>query len=306
MCRAPTKENTVPLIDLKKHDRYDYSPIVERADFTWPGEKRLAVCICNNIEVFSFLAGLGSDSASTTAPQTTRNYAWRDYGNRVGQWYLFDLLDEFGFPASHNINSMLFDECPQITDRIKARGDEFIGHGRTNAERQDVLVEREEAALIGEATNAIKERTGQQPAGWLGPYLAQSAVTLDLLKEAGYSYTLDWAADDQPFWMKTRSGPLLSVPYSIELNDSPTLVFRQQGAADFEKMMIDQFDEMLHQSRKWPLVYTIVIHPFIIGQPFRLKALRRAFEHINKSRDSVWVATPGRVAAHYAKVCPPK
>jgi allantoinase len=294
----------MPLAQLAKHTRYDYSPLPTRPDFRWPGDKRLAVCICNNIEVFSFLSGLGSDSTSLTAPQTTRNYAWRDYGNRVGQWYVFDLLEEYGLPASHNINSMLIDECPQIVTRIKERGDEFIGHGRTNAERQDVLSEQEEKQLIVESTQQIKRYSGKQPDGWMGPYLAQSAVTLDLLKEAGYKYVLDWPADDQPFWMRTRSGPLLSVPYSLELNDSPTIVFRQEAAANFERMITDQFDEMLLQSGKYSLVYTLVIHPFIIGQPFRLRALRRALAHIMKSRDDVWITTPGVVAEHFAKVVP--
>ncbi len=284
------------LISLKRHGRYDASPIVERPVFDWPGGKRLAVAICNNIEVFSFGDGLGSDSASLTAAQTSRNYAWRDYGNRVGQWYLFDLLDEYGFPASHNFNSLLFDEYPQIADRILQRGDEFVGHGRTNAERQDALDEAEERDLIQEASAAIARYTGKPAAGWLGPYLAQTPVTLDLLKEAGYRYVLDWPADDQPFWMRTRAGPILSVPYSIEVNDSPTMVFRQQGAIDFERMMIDQFDEMLLQSAKWPLVYTIVLHPFVIGQPFRLRALRRALEHISTSRADLWITTPGRIA----------
>ncbi|KJS11040.1 MAG: polysaccharide deacetylase [Hoeflea sp. BRH_c9] len=292
------------LINLKQHDRYPYSPITERQDFNWPGGKRLAVCICNNIEIFSFLSGLGSDSASLTAPQTTRNYAWRDYGNRVGQWYLFDLLEEYGLPASHNFNSLLFDRHPQIADRIIARGDEFIGHGRTNAERQDVLSEADEKRLIEESRDAINAYTGSRPTGWLGPYLAQTPVTLDLLKEAGYQYVLDLPADDQPFWMRTRSGPLLSVPYSIEVNDSPSMVFRQESAMSFESMMIDQFDEMLLQSKKYPLVFSIVLHPFVIGMPFRLRALRRALAHITQHRDELWLTTPGQVADHYARVCP--
>jgi hypothetical protein len=151
----------MPLTQLNKHNRYDYCPLPNRPDFSWPGDKRLAVCICNNIEIFSFLSGLGSDSSSVTAPQTTRNYSWRDYGNRVGQWYMFDLLDEYSLPASHNINSMLINECPQIVERIRQRGDEFIGHGRTNAERQDALSEQEEKQLIA----------GPPPArygGWCG------------------------------------------------------------------------------------------------------------------------------------------
>ncbi len=295
----------MPLIDLAHHNRYDYKPLVDRPDFTWPDGKRLAVAICNNIEVFSFLSWLGSDSASINAPQTSRNFAWRDYGNRVGQWYLFDLLDQFELPASHNFNSLLFDACPQIADRMLKRGDEFVGHGRTNAERQDLLPEEEERKLILEATEAIERYTGRRPRGWLGPYLAQTHVTLDLLKEAGYDYVLDWPADDQPFWMRTRSGPLLSIPYSIEVNDSPVMVFRQQGAADFERMMIDQFDEMLLQSRKWPLVYTIVLHPFVIGQPFRLRALRRALTHIMASRDELWIATPGEIAAYFQSIQSP-
>ena len=294
------------LITLKTHDRYDYSPLPQRPDFAWPGGKRLSVAICNNIEVFSFRDGLGSDSAQVGAPQTSRNYAWRDYGNRVGQWYLFDLLDEMGLPASHNFNSLLFDHCPAIADRMIARGDEFIGHGRSNAERQDVLPPAEEEALIREAYDAITAYTGKAPAGWLGPYLAQTDITLDLLREVGFSYVLDWPADDQPFWMRTRSGPLLSVPYSIEINDSPSMVFRQQSAMAFESMMIDQFDEMLLQSRKWPLVFTIVLHPFVIGQPYRLRALRRALTHILKSRDELWITTPGEIARHYASECSAK
>ncbi len=290
-------------MELPKHDRYDYSALPSRPDYSWPGGKRLAICICNNIEQFAFLSGLGSDGTQAGAPQSTRNYAWRDYGNRVGQWYMFDLLDEMGVPASHNVNSTVLDACPEIVERIKVRGDEVIGHGRTNAERQDVLPEAEEARLIEEASEGIAHHFGERPAGWLGPYLAQSPVTLDLLKEAGYAYVLDWPADDQPFWMRTRAGPILSVPYSIEINDSPALVFRQHSAREFEEMMTDQFDEMLVQSERRALVYTVVLHPFVIGQPFRLRAFRRAMAHILRHRDQLWLTTPGEIA-HYCANLP--
>ena len=285
---------------LAVHDRYDYIPLDDRPVYDWPGGKRLAVCFCNNIEVFSFLEGLGTDSTVIGAPQTTRNFAWRDYGNRVGQWYMFDLFEEFGVPVSHNLNSLLMEHCPQIGEKIKARGDEVVGHGRTNAERQDVLDEAGEAQLIKETTDTLADYFGTKPKGWLGPYLAQTPVTLDLLDEAGYDYVMDWPADDQPFWMRTRKGRILSVPYSIELNDSPAMVFRQHSGEQFERMLIDQFDEMLVQSKKRPLVYTAVIHPFVIGQPFRLRALRRAMEHILKHRDDIWVTTPGEIAKYCA------
>ena len=211
-------------MDMNYHSRYGFSALANRPAYDWPGGKRLAVCLCNNIEWFSFMTGLGSDHTVPGAAQTTRNYAWRDYGNRVGLWYLFDLLDELGLPASHNMNAAVLDNCPQVVDRIRARGDEVIGHGVTNSERQDIMDEPTERAMINETTEAITRHFGEPPTGWLGPYIVQSDVTLDLLKEAGYSYMLDWPADDQPFWMTTRSGPMLSVPYSIELNDSPAQV----------------------------------------------------------------------------------
>ncbi len=250
--------------------------------------------------MFAFLEGLGTVSAAPGSAQTTRNYAWQDYGNRVGQWYLFDLLDELGVPASHNLNALVLDACPAIGERIKTRGDEAIAHGRTNAERQDVLDEQAEAQLIRESTDPLTAFFGTPPQGWLGPYLAQTPVTLDLLQEAGYGYVMDWPADDQPFWMRTRAGRILSVPYSIEINDSPAMVFRQHSAEEFERMMIDQFDEMLHQSKKRPLVYTAVLHPFIIGQPYRLRALRRAMTHVLSRRDELWVTTPCEIARYCA------
>lgn len=287
-------------MDIKYHDRYAFSALPDRPLYDWPGGKRLAVCLCNNIEWFSFMTGLGSDHTQPGAAQTTRNYAWRDYGNRVGLWYLFDLLDELGLPASHNLNAAVLDNCPQIVDRIRTRGDEVIGHGLTNSERQDIMDEATERAMIQATTDAISRHFGAPPRGWLGPYIVQSDVTLDLLQEAGYSYMLDWPADDQPFWMKTRTGRILSVPYSIELNDSPAQVFRHHTGREFEEMIIDHFDEMLVQSRKYPLVFTIVLHPFVIGQPFRLHALRRALTRLLEHRDELWLTTPGGIADHIA------
>jgi allantoinase len=283
---------------LPHHGRYDYVPIHKRPVYDWPEGKRLAVFFCNNIEFFAFRAGLGSDSTGTPSDQNQRNYAWRDYGNRVGLWYYFDLLDEFGLPGAHNVNSAVLEECPAIVERMNARGDEYVGHGRTNSERQDVLWEEDEARLIAECTEVVTRLSDKRPEGWLGPYLAQTGVTLDLLKEAGYRYCMDWALDDQPIWMTTRSGPILSVPYPIELNDSPSLVFRRHTGRMFEEMLIDQFDEMLEHSKKYPLVYSVALHPFIIGQPFRLRALRRVLHHIMESRDALWITTPGEIARY--------
>ena len=108
---------------------------------------------------------------------------------------------------------------------------------------------------------------------------------------------MDWPADDQPFWMPTRSGPILSVPYPLEINDSPALIFRQHSGREFEEMIVDQFDEMLDESPN-PLVFGMSLHPFIVGQPFRLRAFRRAMDHIMRHRDELWITTPGEIARY--------
>jgi hypothetical protein len=133
---------------LPTHGRYGHSAITTRPTYEWPNGARLAVLVYNNIEHFAFRTGLGSDSAQPGAPQTQRNYAWRDYGNRVGLWNQLDLLDELGLPCAHNVNSAVLDAYPEIAPALRARGDEFVGHGRSNAERQDGLWEEDERRLI--------------------------------------------------------------------------------------------------------------------------------------------------------------
>ena len=286
---------------LPAHSRYDYVPITERKPYAWPGGKHLAVYFCNNIEYFAFRAGLGSDSTGMTAPQTQRNYAWRDYGNRVGIWRFFDLFDELACPLTHNLNSLILDHHPQIGERMMARGDEFVAHGRTNSERQGELWEEDEARLIAETTATITKFTGKKPIGWMGPWLSQSSVTLDLLQEEGYLYQCDWPLDDQPIWMRTRGGRILNMPYPVETNDSPMMINRLHTATDLADIWIDQFDEMLEQSRKGQaLVCPFILHTFILGQPFRMRQLRRAMAHILKHRDEIWLTQPSAIAAHVA------
>ena len=284
---------------LPSHNRYDYVPITKRTDYAWPDGKRLAVYFCNNIEYFAFGSGLGSDSATGNAPQSQRNYAWRDYGNRVGIWRMFDLFDQLDCPLAHNINSVVLDHHPDIGERMLKRGDEFVAHGRTNAERQGDFFEEEEARLIAETTETIQKFAGKKPTGWMSPWLSQSKVTLDLLQEAGYVYQCDWPLDDQPVWMRTRKGRILNMPYPVETNDSPMMVFRQHTASQLAETWIDQFDEMLEQARAGqPLVCPFVLHTFVLGQPFRLRQLRRVMQHILAHRNEIWLTHPGRIAAH--------
>ncbi len=140
----------------------------------------------------------------------------------------------------------------------------------------------------------------------MGPWISESTVTPDLLKEAGYEYILDWPADDQPFWMKTRAGPLLSVPYPIEINDSPTMLSRMQSSTDFGQMIVDQFDTMLDLAKDQPLVCGVSLHTFVVGQPFRLIQLQRALKHIieHPRRDEIWFTRPGDISTFASTLAP--
>lgn len=286
------------MLKIPGHTRYDYSPLTKRKDFSWPDGKRLAFYAAINIEHFAFGAGLGMDPTVKGGPQTQRNFAWRDYGNRIGVWRLFEILDELKLPASILLNSSVCYNYPEIIEKIKERGDDVLGHGRTNAEVLKPFWEHDEARVIQEVTEVIEKYVGVRPTGWMGPGANESNVTPDLLKEAGYTHLLDWPMDDQPLWMRTRSGPILSVPYPLELNDAGTLVGRDHSGQEFADMIVDQFEEMLEQSERHPLVMAISLHGFILGQPFRLRPLRKALKHCaqHKDADRVWYTRAGEIA----------
>ena len=281
-----------------RHDRYDYSPIRGRPRYLWPNSAGLAVYIAINLEHFAFGEGLGAELVPGGHQPDVANYAWRDYGNRVGAWRLIDLLDQLRAPASVLINSDIYAGAPGLAEAFRARGDEFVGHGRTNSERQGLLSEAEEAELIGEATAIIAREEGAPPKGWLGPWISQSNATPDLLARAGYKYLLDWCMDDQPVFMRTRGGPLLVVPYPQEINDIPMIVARRIEGEAFARMIVDHFDEMLAQSASEPLVMGVALHPYIVGQPHRLRHLRRALTHIAAHRERIWLTTAGAIAVH--------
>ena len=281
---------------LPHHDRYDYAPITDRPDFNWPQGRRLAVYLGVNLEHFAFGQGLGAELAPGGPQPDVLNYAWRDYGNRVGAWRLLQLLDSLDLPATVLANSAMYAYAPALMAAHRARGDEIAGHGRTNSERQSLLSEAAETVLIAEATAVLTQAEGVAPQGWLSPWIAESAATPDLLKEQGYAYTLNWCMDDQPVWMRTRAGPLLSIPYPQEVNDIPSIVARKDSAAMFAEMIVDTFDEMLDQSVQQPLVMGIALHPYIVGQPGRLRQLRRALQHITARRDQIWLTRAGDIS----------
>jgi hypothetical protein len=281
------------------HDRYPYSPITARPAYDWPGGRRLAVYVGLNLEWFSFGEGLGAELTPGGPQPDILNYAWRDYGNRVGVFRLAELFRTLNWPVSLLVNSAMYEHAPEAVAAFP--GAEIVGHGRTNSERQGTMAESEERALIAEATAVLTKHSGVAPQGWLGPWISQSPLTPDLLQEAGYTYMLDWCHDDQPVWMKTRRGRILAVPYPQELNDIPQIVGRKREGADFADMIVDAFAVMRQECETRPLVMGIALHPYLVGWPHRFRHLARALDHIaRKADDKVWLTTAGAVAAHAA------
>ncbi|MBA4741852.1 MAG: polysaccharide deacetylase family protein [Azoarcus sp.] len=283
------------------HGRFPYRAIHHGADHDWPGGARLAVYLGFNVEHFAFGEGLGAKIGPVSPEPDVLNYAWREYGNRVGAWRCIELFDALGLPAAAIINTALYAHCPELVAALAARGDELVAHGHTNAERQGDLDEAGERALLIACRERIERESGQAPAGWLSPWISESRVTPDLLAETGYRYTLNWCHDDRPTRMATRGGGTLwSVPYPQELNDIPMLVARRMEAPAFFDMVLDNLDEMLDQSRTQPLVMGLALHPYLVGQPHRLRHLRRVLERFAALRDGgrIWMTTPGAICAH--------
>jgi peptidoglycan/xylan/chitin deacetylase (PgdA/CDA1 family) len=282
-------------------DRYPFSAIVDRPVYNWPNQTRLAVYVALNIEAFEFGRNPGNDFTSMPSPPFHRGYAYRDYGNRVGIWRILRLCEDFDMPLAILANGKVYEACPEVLAPFRKRGDEFVGHGRTNSERQIDMSEAEERTMLSEVRETMIRHEGKPPKGWLGPFISQSEKTPELLKELGWSYMLDWWYDDQPTWFRTDNGPILAVPYpSMELNDLPAYVNRKASDLDFTQMALDAFDEQLSESERYPQVYCLSLHTFLTGQPHRIRQLRRIFEHIARHRDSIWLTTPGAIADHVA------
>ena len=289
---------------LPTHGRFDYLPITRRTPYRWPGGAGLAVYLGFNLEHFAFGEGLGAAIGPPSPQPDVLNYSWREYGNRVGAWRCLSLFDNLGLPAAALVNTALYDHCPELVAACVARGDELVGHGHSNAERQGVLDEAGERELLAQCRARMLAESGQAPAGWLSPWISESVHTPDLLAETGYLYTLNWCHDDQPLPLRTRSGaPLWAVPYPQELNDIPMVIARQMDGKDFAQMIIDQLDEMRLQTERADspaLVMGIALHPYIVGQPYRLRHLRRALQAVAAARaeGAVWLTTPGAICRH--------
>ncbi len=287
---------------LRHHGRYAYSPLGRRTAFRWPNGARVALYFALGLEEYSLGEGLMENLVPGGAAPDVLNTSWRDYGNRVGAWRVLEAFRAQGWPLAILLNSAVCESAPELVSACRSQGSEFIAHGYSNSDTLAGLSESEEADYVRRVAQQIREATGATPAGWASPWIAETPHTPDILHECGYGYLLDWCMDDQPVWLKTRAGRMLSVPYSQELNDSSAVIGRQVSATEFSDMIVDQFDELCGAQDGQPVVMSVILHSFITGQPFRLRALRRALAHIQASREPLWVTQPGPIASAFRQL----
>jgi allantoinase len=276
---------------MEPTERIDYEPIEGRAALQLPGEARVAVWLIVNVEEWSASEPMPrtvlTPPAGGVPSPDVPNWAWHEYGNRVGFWRILRVIDKHSIPATIAINGSAISAYPQITEAAISRNWEFIGHGYTQKNMQKVLDERLDIQLT---RDAIAAATGRTPRGWLGPGLTETWDTPDLLVEEGYEYVCDWVLDDQPTQLRTRGGSIVNVPYTQECNDVAMMLIQHHTADEYRRRAIDQFEQILTDARAddSARVMALVVHPYIMGAPHRLKYLDQALDHIGRHDDAMF------------------
>ncbi|MCM3882526.1 polysaccharide deacetylase family protein [Frankia sp. R82] len=277
---------------------FDYSPIVDRPVIRWPGGARVAAYVGLNLEHF-----LLDRPSSSIVPETADavpdplNYGWRDYGLRVGVWRTIESLDRHGIRASALVNSMVAERYPQVIAAGRERDWVWLAHGRTNSVLHTGMTFDDERRSLTGIVDTIAAATGRRPRGWMGPGLTETFDTPALLAELGLHYVLDWTNDDQPYRLNVPG--VISVPYSVELND--LIVFRRGiTGAEFVQMVKDNYEQLHADAEHSGRVMALALHPFVTGQPFRHKYLDQALEYLAAQPD-VWLTTSDEIADHYQR-----
>src|SRR5580698_4602387 len=262
-------------------ERLVYSAITERAPLKLPGRARMAVWVIVNVEEWNPREAMPrtvlTPPAGGAPMPDIPNWAWHEYGNRVGFWRMLDVLDRFEINAALAINGKAIATYEPISRAAHDRGWEFIGHGFGQKNMQKVTDERDD---IRKTRDAIRKFTKRDPRGWLGPGLTETWETPDILVEEGFDYVCDWVLDDQPVVLKTRTKPIVSVPYTQECNDVAMMLIQHHKASEYFDRAIDQFEQLYRDARESARVMALVAHPYIMGAPHRLKYFRNALAHI--------------------------
>ena len=279
---------------------YDYWPYADRPKITWPGGKKLAFWIAPNIEFYEFLPPANPQrSPWPGAVPNVQQYSQRDFGNRVGHQRLMDLLDRHGLRGSVSLNVALCDHHPEIIEDCAARGWEFFSHGIYNTRYSYGLSRAQEQAVLTDSIETVERATGQRIRGYLAPALTHTEHTLDLIADNGFWYSCDLFQDDQPQLLKTKTGKLVSMPYSLEVNDVITYSVMGVDPWRYADMLKRHFDRLLLEGERSGTVMCIPLHAYLVAQPHRLRPFEEALAYIAGHVDDVWFATGSEIAWHF-------
>ena len=291
--------------------QYDFVPIAHRKPLRWPNGKRLAVILTTNLEYWDpvkdtpkpFYPGgpgiVGGDLPGNVYDNP--NFTWREYGQRVGVWRMFDVFDAEGVPSSCTVNAKMAIERRAVVDAALQRGWELVPHNFVQTEllTDYMFDENAERETIRATLRIFEETCGRKPKGWLSSSLRSTLNTADILAEEGLIFLTDLLNDDQPYLLKTRSGrPLVSVSYTSEVNDFTVFMRQGQTADGALAVFKEQFDWLYAESATSGRFMNIGLHPHVIGQPFRIRALRD-FIRYAKQFDDIWFATREEIAEWY-------
>jgi allantoinase len=270
-------------------DRLPYSAIVDRPPLVVGGGARLIVWPIVNVEVWDISRpmprqALPPPTNATHLPDVP-HWAWHEYGMRVGFWRLKDALDNLGITPTLSINARVCLDYERVARAALDGGWEFMGH---SYDQRPMHLEPDQRGTIQKAVQVIRDYTGKQPVGWLGPGLTETLDTPDLLAEAGIRYIADWVVDDEPCEIKTAHGSVLTMPYTVELNDISMMMVQHHAAGEFESRCMDYFERVYAESATRAKVMAIAVHPYISGVPHRIKYFERVFEALKKQEGVVF------------------
>jgi peptidoglycan/xylan/chitin deacetylase (PgdA/CDA1 family) len=287
---------------------YDWSPLPSRPPVRWPDGARLALCVIVCLEHVEWLPPEGTLVPPSVVYMGPWPRVWdipevshHEYGNRVGVFRIMKLLDRHGIRATVAMDAALAQLAPPLVRHCRERNWEFIGHGiaasRMISERMSV---DEERRTIRTALDVLEEATGDRPVGWLGADYGESTRTVRLLAEEGVRYVCDWPNDEQPYRMKVPTGSMVSLPVTLELDDNFTHRRRFIPTDRWAEMAIEAFDRLYRDGEQSGRLLVLNLHPWTIGQPFRIKHLERVLEHVNR-RSGVWRATGGEIVSWFER-----
>ncbi len=207
------------------------------------------------------------------------NWAWQEYGMRVGFWRILEALGRHDIRATLSINGSVCEVYPRVAGAAKDAGWEFMGHSYI---QKPMHLLDDQLAAIRKSIDVIERFTGNKPRGWLGPGLTETFETPDLLAEAGLEYVADWVFDDQPCQLKTRHGPLYTLPYTVELNDIALMLIQYHKAVELYDRTMDQFERLYAEGEHSARIMAIAVHPYITGVPHRIGYFEKIFDSLSQ------------------------